>query len=130
MKNQTIIKWVSALGALAVILGAFGAHLLKTILSSELMESYLTGNRYHLVHTGIILALFGIRKYLSPIWFKRAVYLFISGIILFSGSIYLLSVRETLSTPYLAYLGPVTPIGGVLLISGWISIGFGAIKHK
>ena len=105
-------KIIGALGAIAVILGALGAHSLKEVLDPQSLASFKTGTFYHIVHTVALLpALF--RKE-----FKRMAQLFIIGIALFSGSIYLLTLDELMGVD-LSFLGPVTPIGGLFFIAGW-----------
>ena len=123
MNQHTIIRITAALGALTVGLGAFGAHGLQQLISPERLEIFETGVRYSFYHTfalGIAAAL-----YPSPAIHSQrltaAVWLWLTGIVLFSGSIYLLSLREVHGLP-VAFLGPVTPLGGLLLIGGWISL--------
>jgi uncharacterized membrane protein YgdD (TMEM256/DUF423 family) len=99
-------------------LGAFGAHALKELLSAEKLESFEVGVRYQF-YTSMILLLFGITadKFSFSL---RSFYLFqILGVFLFSGSIYFLSLEEIFHTS-LNFLGPITPIGGGLMIIGWV----------
>jgi uncharacterized membrane protein YgdD (TMEM256/DUF423 family) len=111
-------RWMAVaalLGALGVILGALGAHGLEGRLSSDQLESWNTAVRYHLLHSVALLALalFGAasgRSIQLPGW------LFSLGILLFSGSIYLLAMTGQ------RWLGPVTPVGGLLFIAGWLSL--------
>ncbi len=111
-------RWMAAaalLGALGVILGAFGAHALQARLSTEQIESWSTAVRYQLLHSVALLALALFasatgRSIQLPGW------LFGVGIALFSGSIYLLVLTGQ------RWLGPVTPVGGLCLIAGWLSI--------
>jgi len=114
------VNWIATAagsGALAVLLGAFGAHGLKGRVPAESIASWNTAVEYHLLHSVVLLALAlwagqsGAAP--TPQWTMRA---FFAGILLFSGSIYGL----VLGGPRV--LGPVTPIGGVLLISGWLSL--------
>ena len=109
---------------LAVILGAFGAHALTSRLSAEQLVSWETGVRYQMFHALALLVL--------ALWFDRGMALkpslicFALGTLLFSGSIYLLS----LGIGPRAVLGPVTPVGGVLLIAGWGWFLWSAIKFS
>lgn len=104
---------------LAVILGAFGAHKLKEILSADDIAVYETGIRYQFYHTFALLAV-GILLYLKPSsLLNKSGYAFAIGVLLFSGSIYGLSLRN-LSEVNLNWLGPITPIGGLFLILGWL----------
>ena len=98
---------------LSVVIGAFGAHGLKDILSQNNSEAiFQTAVRYQIFHS-IALILAGILLQLSFIESKLPIHLFLSGIIIFSGSLYILSITG------IKWLGAITPIGGVLLILGW-----------
>jgi uncharacterized membrane protein YgdD (TMEM256/DUF423 family) len=103
------------LGALGVILGAFGAHALQARLSTEQLESWNTAVRYHLLHSVVLLAL-ALFSAASGRSIQLPGWLFSLGIALFSGSIYLLVLTGQ------RWLGPVTPAGGLLLIAGWLSL--------
>ncbi|HCP41815.1 MAG TPA: DUF423 domain-containing protein [Cryomorphaceae bacterium] len=110
-------KHIAFSGALAVALGALGAHALKEVLEPSSLESYQVAVFYHLVHTLAILAV------VQGNYIKLTVWLWTSGILLFSGSIYLLAVDELLGIN-LSFIGPITPIGGLLFIAGWCSLIF------
>lgn len=128
MKKILILS--SALGALTVALGAFGAHGLKPLLSETNMEVYKTAVSYQFFH---VLAIFGcgILFHLSGNkFFRYAVNAFLLGILLFSGSLYLLSTREATGLTSISFLGPITPLGGLCFITGWIMIMTGLIKDK
>lgn len=107
-------------GALAVGIGAFGAHALESIMDSYGKEIFNTGSRYHFYHTFLMLGICllilvkGDHPVLSSAW-----YFSLSGILLFSGSLYLLATRTGHSIPA-KILGPITPIGGLLLIIAWV----------
>jgi uncharacterized membrane protein YgdD (TMEM256/DUF423 family) len=108
-----IIRWAAILGMLAVILGAFGAHALKEILiQNGTNETYKTAVFYHLTHTLAILFLASQSIKSKPIILQ----LWVLGIILFSGSLYIISVFQ------LKFIGIITPIGGALLIAGWLML--------
>ena len=102
-------------GALAVLAGAFGAHGLRGRVTPEQLASWGTAAEYHLLHSVVLLALalFGAQSG-RPVGLP--VSLLAAGITLFSGSIYLLVLTEQ------RWLGPVTPVGGLLLIAGWLSL--------
>lgn len=114
-----MIKLFLSLGSinalLAVMLGAFGAHGLKSRLSSEMIEIFQTGVQYHFYHALGLLAV-GLLAYHFPqsAWLRWSGWLMFSGIILFSGSLYLLSVTG------IRWLGAITPIGGMAFIAAWI----------
>ena len=103
------------LGALGVTLGAFGAHALQTRLGSEQLESWNTAVRYQLLHSVALLAL-ALFSAESGRSIRLPGWLFGLGIVLFSGSIYLLVLTGQ------RWLGPVTPVGGLCLIAGWLSL--------
>lgn len=114
---------------LGIVLGAFGAHYLKTILTPELVQSFETGVRYQMYH-GLALLLFGMMaKHLKTS--IRTVFLFLTfGTILFSGSIYLLSILKSTTTIGLSGIGILTPIGGMLMITGWTIFLVNLLKEK
>jgi uncharacterized membrane protein YgdD (TMEM256/DUF423 family) len=115
------------LGALSVALGAFGAHALKTLINEQSLTTYETAVRYQFYHV-FALALAGIVYKASPNAFvKNAGRLFIIGIILFSGSLYLLTYA-TANNISLRWAGPLTPLGGAMLIVGWICLALGIRK--
>ena len=117
MKNKILI--VSLLGCLSVAFGALGAHALKEILNSSELQSYLTAVRYQMIHTLYMLALISLKDKMRV---QTPFYLALAGIILFSGSIYLLVLDEYMDMN-LAFLGPVTPLGGLVLITSWLTLG-------
>lgn len=105
---------------LSVILGAFGAHALKAVLTEDLLRSFETGVKYEMYHSLALLAV-GIAYAHKPHKFLRiASVLFILGIILFSGSIYLLVALKSNGQIGLGGFGILTPIGGVLFIIAWL----------
>ena len=123
--NKNIMAWGATFALTAVIIGAFGAHALKELLSSNQLASFETGVRYQMYH-GIVLLFIGIsfdKIQNTPLISK----LFISGTLLFSLSIYLLNLQEVLGTS-LSFLGPITPIGGALLIAGWFILLLSLLK--
>ncbi len=127
MSNRNILMSAGMLGFVAVILGAFGAHALKANLEPGALESYTTGVRYQAWHSIALLAIS-----FSPENFplkKRVFQCWLIGIILFSGSIYLLSLDALMNTD-LSVLGPVTPIGGLFLILGWFLIFWGSFRYS
>jgi uncharacterized membrane protein YgdD (TMEM256/DUF423 family) len=108
------------LGAAAVALGAFGAHALKEMVDERAIQTYQTAVQYHFYHL-FALALTGLLLKAGPnVWFKRAGYLFISGIIVFSGSLYSMTFLKAASVEGVQWLGAITPLGGVCFIAGWL----------
>jgi uncharacterized membrane protein YgdD (TMEM256/DUF423 family) len=111
-----ILAFAALLVALATALGAFGAHGLRDVLAPERLDVFETGVRYHFYHTLGLLAL-GVLAQLRPArGLRLAARLIVAGIVVFSGSIYAL----TFGAP--SALGMVTPIGGLLLMLGWILV--------
>lgn len=125
MKRKILITG-SILGLTAVILGAFGAHGLKDSLTVEALNSFETGVRYQMYHSFLLLIVSSILP-LNTKSLNTIFYLVISGIIFFSGSIYLLSTKALTGIDISAFAW-ITPIGGALLISAWISITYSLIK--
>ncbi|MDV7185999.1 DUF423 domain-containing protein [Lutibacter sp. TH_r2] len=115
--EQFTLVFASILGGLAVIFGAFGAHALKKILSEEQLKSFETGVKYQMYHA-IVLLIIGFNFKLEIASEKYMVYSFIAGIILFSFSIYGLVISSA-KNKKIKILGPITPLGGLLLIIGW-----------
>lgn len=113
---------------LAIVLGAFGAHALKEIISAEKLISFETGVRYQM-YTGIALLVIGLNADRIAGSIRVFFGLQLIGILLFSLSIYLLALQEVIGVS-LRFLGPVTPIGGMLLISSWIVIIMQLVKSK
>lgn len=106
--------------ALAVMTGAFGAHGLEGRVSPERLATFETGVLYHLVHA-LALLFAGWAATQWPEWqIHGAAYLFLTGIVLFSGSLYVLVLTDT------PWLGAVTPLGGVAFIAGWLLLAWGA----
>ncbi|OCK50611.1 hypothetical protein BA768_19695 [Chryseobacterium sp. CBo1] len=127
MKTITLV-FGAAYGMLSVILGAFGAHALKKILSVERLESFETGVRYQMYAAFFLLIAGYILKFdtLSQKWISI---LMIAGTILFSFSIYLLSLQDYLGAN-LKFLGPITPLGGLFMILSWLMLIFYFVKNR
>ncbi|MBT6438742.1 MAG: DUF423 domain-containing protein, partial [Flavobacteriales bacterium] len=115
----------------AIGLGALGAHSLKGILTPEQLKSFETGSEYHIYHTIALLLLVALSNTLSKKTIKATSLLWGSGIVLFSGSIYLLATREVLGIDsWTGFLGPITPIGGLCFIAGWATLIYAGIKDQ
>ena len=121
--NSTVLRFAGFFGFLAVLLGAFGAHGLKFLLEPEQMETFRTGVLYHFIHTLALLAIGLLPRQKSAILGFSSIF-FTAGIILFSGSLYLLSCRNILGIEDWAFLGPITPIGGLCFSLGWLLVIF------
>ena len=115
--DKKIISTGAILGMIAIILGAFGAHALKKVLSIEELSTFETGVKYQMYHA-LFLLIVGMLTGLSQKAKKIIYNLVVLGIIFFSGSIYLLATNSLTSFDF-KIIGFVTPIGGLLLISAW-----------
>jgi len=124
MSNPKIIIALAAfLLAVAVAAGAFGAHALKNVLTAERLETWQTAVQYHAWHAlGLMLiALIGIQFQIVVTWPAS---LILAGILIFSGSLYILCLTG------FSWLGAITPIGGVAFIVGWILLGIQVLSSK
>lgn len=127
MKNIVLIAG-AFYGLVSIILGAFGAHALKKILSAEKLISFETGVKYQMYHALALLVLGFSLSFTSGLE-KWASWGMIIGTFLFSFSIYFLAFSEYWNIN-LRILGPITPIGGSLLIIGWLCLLFYFIKSN
>ncbi|PCH86179.1 MAG: hypothetical protein COB88_08770 [Flavobacteriales bacterium] len=114
-------------GAMSVALGALASHWLKDKLNYWELNTFETGVRYQMYHTLALLGIVIIMNFLPSKMLNVTGFLFIGGIALFSGSLYLLSVKVLLQMPSLSALGPVTPLGGLAFILGWIFLALAVI---
>ena len=123
MKNKQILFVGATFMALAVLFGAFGAHALKSSLSPDMLTVYKTGVEYQFYHAlGLLLiGLIGFK--IDSKWIRWSGILLVAGIILFSGSLYALSISG------IKTLGAITPIGGLSFVAGWFSLAVAIWKH-
>jgi len=126
---------VGLLGATAVSLGALGAHALKNqlaggLITEDQLAGFDTGVKYQMYHALAMLILLILQQYKPSRNFKIAFRLFFWGILLFSGSLYLLCTRGLTGLEGLRVLGPVTPIGGLLMVAGWIMLTLEGFKKS
>lgn len=116
-------------GVISIVLGAFGAHALKKVLTLEQLSSFEVGVRYMMYHA-FFLFFIGSTHFLLPKQKKIIYYLTVLGVVLFSGSIYLLSTTGITGINF-KFLGPITPLGGLLLIVSWLlSFYYISIKRE
>lgn len=127
MQNRTILILALCFGALAVAIGAFGAHALKPHFINDELVVFETASRYHFYH--VLAALF-VLLLLPKRSAKICAILFLEGIILFSGSLYLLAAKHILGIAHWQFLGIVTPFGGLFFIAGWVFAAYSIIKEK
>lgn len=114
------------LAALSIAIGAFGAHGLKNLVSPESLSIYVTGSHYHMYHA-LTLLVVGCMPKISNKTRNIVFWFFLLGIIFFSGSLYILSLKEVLSFN-VSFLGPITPLGGLLFMLGWLRLAYGVFK--
>jgi uncharacterized membrane protein YgdD (TMEM256/DUF423 family) len=126
MTTENSIKIAILFCLSAVILGAFGAHALKEVLSESQLSSFQTGIKYQFFHGLAILILSFNMNYFTK-RLSSIIKIMSVGIILFSFSIYLLNIQYLIGFS-MSYLGPITPIGGLLLITSWIGLFFSIKK--
>lgn len=118
--NTTVLLIASLLAITAIILGAFGAHAFKKFISAERLASFEVGVRYQM-YSALTLLILGFQLDFSRYSERFAVYGITLGTLLFSLSIYLLSFSEYWGKNF-KFLGPITPLGGLLMIIGWVSL--------
>lgn len=116
-------------GLSGVLLGAMAAHALRGKLDADSMRSFETGVRFQLFHAILLLVLPPLEKYLGMTFTRRIAYLTIAGIVLFSFSIYLLTLAPLVSMDA-SIAGPVTPLGGLLLITAWAMILYSVLRKS
>ena len=127
--NKRIILTAAFFGALAVVIGAFGAHGLKNIVEPKQLEIWHKGVEYQFYHTFAILYLSTFARYKNKL-IALSFFFFSFGIVLFSGSLYLLALKDAFGLSFASYLGPITPIGGLGFILGWVCLFLAAFKDK
>lgn len=122
--DRLLIVFAAVSGFMAVVLGAFGAHYLKNRLEPAALSAFETAVMYQMFHT-LALLLFAmlVARFPEESLFRWAAYALITGIILFSGSLYGLSIAGY------KFLGPVTPLGGLAFLTGWLLMGVAAFRH-
>ena len=119
---------LSLLGGLTVIIGAFGAHGIKPVVSQEAFERFETGLLFQVMHLLALLMVWssGLVSHKARAWIFRW---FIAGVLLFSGSLYILVFKEVNDT-IPSFIGVLTPLGGVCFILGWGSVALGISRNK
>jgi len=129
MHKTIFLKSSAILAGIAIALGALGAHALKKIVPPENIAIYETGVRYQFYHAiAIALAAILYKEYTNKL-IMAAAQLFMLGILFFSGSLYILTFKENISALLLKFIGPLTPIGGILFMAGWLCLFFGYKKQ-
>ncbi|MDA0576475.1 MAG: DUF423 domain-containing protein [Verrucomicrobia bacterium] len=130
MTARLVLLIAGLFGGIAVVLGAFGAHGLRARLEPSALAAFETGVRYQMYHAIVLLWAGLWMLHGAPPILRGAVMCFTIGTVLFSGSIYLLATRTLLPLGELRFLGPVTPVGGLLLIVGWSLLVVAALRMR
>jgi uncharacterized membrane protein YgdD (TMEM256/DUF423 family) len=128
--HRIYLKIGAFIGALSVLMGAFAAHQLKQYLAPEVLATFQTGVTYQFYHAFALLITGILLKRYPNDWIIWAGRLFVVGIILFSGSLYLLAMLKSIKDVGLGGFGLITPVGGLLLVAGWISLMVGIPANK
>ncbi|MCL4858684.1 MAG: DUF423 domain-containing protein [Caldilineaceae bacterium] len=119
--ERIFLLWAAILGGLGVALGAFGAHALSERLTPSLLQTYETAVRYHFYHAlALVAVVYAIGRWPQSTLPVAAGWLFVLGVLIFSGSLYLLAFTG------IRWLGAITPIGGVALMAGWACLAVAA----
>ena len=120
-----VAGWFAAgavLSGLGVLVGAFGAHGLRDRVTADMLAVFETGVRYHLIHGLAVIAVAWAASRWPSAWIGAAGWLFAAGIVVFSGSLYILAISGV------RWWGAVTPIGGVCFLAGWAALAVGALR--
>lgn len=128
--SRHILFTASLSGAIAVMFGAFGAHSLKDVLSAGALEIWAKGVEYQFYHTFALLFLSQFATAGNDKLINWSYIFFTLGIVFFSGSLYLLATREVMNIGFVSYIGPITPVGGLCFILGWLLLFVAALKRK
>ena len=126
--HKTFLSLGALFGGIAVALGAFGAHGLRKIVSPDVLSVFQTGVQYQMYHTLALLVIAIVYERLPNKWIKWSGYFFSFGILLFSGSLYLITALKAEVGSIPAWIGAITPVGGLLFILGWLSFLTGLFK--
>lgn len=121
---KTFLKIGAIFMALAVAFGAFGAHIVEEMLTPDRFDVYQTAVQYHFYHALGLMIVGAASFHISNKWMRWSGYSLLAGILIFSGSLYLLTLLDT------GWLGAITPIGGVAFILGWLFLLIGLMKNE
>lgn len=126
--HKSYFRLAAWLGALAVILGAFAAHKLKEMVPEYAVNIFETGVRYQFYHVFALALTALVWKEHANKWVQYAGTVFVLGIIFFSGSLYVLTWLTAADLPGAKIVGPVTPVGGLFFIAGWLLLAKGVAE--
>lgn len=130
MNARQILSVAAFIGAFSIAAGAFGAHGLKKIFSPEILQTFETAVRYEFYHVFALLIVGMLLLNRDEKLFRLSALFFLSGILLFSGSLYLLCVVKWKEMAGWYWLGAITPFGGVCFIAGWLFLMAGILKRN
>jgi len=128
--NRIFLSVAAVLGALSVALGAFAAHKLKTMVGPDTVAIFETGVRYQFYHVFALLFVAFLSEKIHNRWMVWAGNCFIMGIVLFCGSLYVLTALTIAENTHRTLAGIATPIGGVFFIAGWVFLYLGVRKGR
>ena len=128
--NKSYLIIASVLGAISVMFGAFGAHGLKGRMSTDAFDIFETAVKYQFYHVFALLAVGIVNQYIPGSLLNWSGRCFVAGIILFSGSLYLLSYFKMTGNQQMNWLGAITPVGGLCFITGWLLLAVAVIRHQ
>ncbi len=123
-RTRKFLVLASLFGATGVALGAFAGHGLQSAITPEMLSVFQTGVRYQMYHTFALFVTCWLMSTAADRKFSLAAWLFVVGILLFSGSLYILALSDITS------FGWITPFGGLALLGGWVALGWGIVKTK
>ncbi len=127
--HRNFLTLAAFFGASGVALGAFGAHGLQSLTADEkVLHGYQTAVQYQLYHALALLAIGILYERMNQKWLRASGNLIIAGILLFSGSLYLLTILKLNGSDAVRFVGPVTPLGGVCFIAGWLCLLVGVMR--
>ncbi|RYY39898.1 MAG: DUF423 domain-containing protein [Chitinophagaceae bacterium] len=127
--HKNFLALGAILAALGVILGAFGAHKLKTLVGPDVVATYQTGVQYQMYHAFALLLVGILYERMPSGAMNAAGWCFLTGIVLFSGSLYLLASLKAMDKVGLSGVGIITPFGGLFFIAGWIALLIGMLRR-
>ena len=128
MMHKGFLITALLLGALSVAIGAFGAHGLKGMVSERVLVTFETAVRYQFYHVFALLTMAILFKDFSGGWMLAAGWLFVVGLVLFCGSLYMLCYVQATVQPGFKWIGPITPLGGLAFIAGWICMAIAVFR--
>ena len=124
MKSRSILCLGALILAVGVGLGAFGAHALRAMVDASALATWHTAVLYQLLHGLGLLLIAALSSQLNPVWQSRSAIFMLAGVLIFSGSLYILVLSGV------KWLGAITPIGGVAMILAWLFLAIAALRGK